>query len=181
MKLLSRVRLFATPWTEASQAPPSMGFSRQEYWTGLPFPSPEDLPNSGIKPGSPALQADTLLSKPIGASLVAQRVKQLPAMREAPRSLIYFNLFAPSIGLLACLLHLLQSCLTLCDFMNCNPPGFSVHVIFQARILEWVAMPFSRGSSRPRARTHISGVSCICRWFLYHWCHLGSPNQLVTL
>ena len=150
MKLLSRVRLFATPWTEASQAPPSMGFSRQEYWSGLPFPSPEDLPNSGIEPGSPALQADTLLSKPIGASLVAQRVKQLPAMREAPRSLIYFNLFAPSIGLLACLLHLLQSCLTLCDFMNCNPPGFSIHVIFQARILEWVAMPFSRGSSRPR-------------------------------
>ena len=50
----------ATPWTVAHQAPLSMGFSRQEYWSGLPFPSPGDLPNPGIKPGSPALQADSL-------------------------------------------------------------------------------------------------------------------------
>ena len=56
-KLLSRIRLFATPWTVAYQAPPSMGFSRQEYW---PFPSPGDLPDSGIEPGSPALEADAL-------------------------------------------------------------------------------------------------------------------------
>ena len=54
------VRLFVTPWTVAYQAPPSMGFSRQEYWSGLPFPSPGDLPNPGIEPRSPALQADTL-------------------------------------------------------------------------------------------------------------------------
>ena len=47
-------------WTVACQAPLSMGFSRQEYWSGLPFPSPEDLPNQGIKPGSPELQADSL-------------------------------------------------------------------------------------------------------------------------
>ena len=53
-----------TPWTIAYQATPSMGFSRQEYWSGLPFPSPGDLPNSGIKPRSPALQADTLSSEP---------------------------------------------------------------------------------------------------------------------
>ena len=53
-----------TPWTVAYQAPLSMGFSRQEYWSGLPFPSPGDLPNPGIKPGSPALQADTLTSEP---------------------------------------------------------------------------------------------------------------------
>ena len=57
MKLLSRVRLFATPWTVAYQVPPSMGFSRQEYWSGLPFPSPGDLPDLGSEPGSPALQA----------------------------------------------------------------------------------------------------------------------------
>ena len=50
VKSLSRVRLFATPWTVSHQAPPSMGFSRQEYWSGLPFPSPGDLPNPGIKP-----------------------------------------------------------------------------------------------------------------------------------
>ena len=54
----------ATPWTEAYQAPPSMGFSRQEYWSGLPFPSPGDLPDLGIKPRSPAFQADTLTSEP---------------------------------------------------------------------------------------------------------------------
>ena len=64
VKLLSRVRLFATPWTVAYQAPPSMGFSRQEYWSGLPFPSPGDLPYPGIKPGSPAFQADALTSEP---------------------------------------------------------------------------------------------------------------------
>ena len=51
----SRVRLFATPRTVAYQALPSMGFSRQEYWSGLPFPSPEDLPDAGIEPRSPAL------------------------------------------------------------------------------------------------------------------------------
>ena len=64
----------------------------------MPFPPPGDLPNPGIEPGSPAFQADTLLSKPIGASLVAQRVKQLPAMREAPRSLIYLIINAFSLS-----------------------------------------------------------------------------------
>ena len=63
VKLLSRVRLFATPWTIAYQAPSSMGFSRQEYWSGLPFPSPGDLPYPGIEPRSPALWADALSSK----------------------------------------------------------------------------------------------------------------------
>ena len=66
VKLLSRVWLFATPWTVAHQAPPSMRFSRQEYWNGLPFPSPGDLPDPGIEPRSPALQADTLISEPPG-------------------------------------------------------------------------------------------------------------------
>ena len=60
MKLLSHVQLFATPWTIAYQAPLSMEFSRQEYWNGLPFPSPGDLPEPGIEPGSPALQTDTV-------------------------------------------------------------------------------------------------------------------------
>ena len=66
MKSLSRVRLFATPWTVAYQAPPSMEFSRQEYWSGVPFPSPGDVPHPGIEPGSPALQADALTSEPPG-------------------------------------------------------------------------------------------------------------------
>ena len=66
VKSLSRVRLFATPWTVARQPPLSMGFSRQEYWSGLPFPFPGDLPNPGIEPGSPALLADALSSEPPG-------------------------------------------------------------------------------------------------------------------
>ena len=66
VKSLSRAQLFATSWTIAYQAPQSMGFSRQEYWSGLPFPSPGDLPNPGIEPGSPALQTDALLSAPLG-------------------------------------------------------------------------------------------------------------------
>ena len=66
VKSLSRVRLFATPWTVAYQAPPSVGFSRQEYWSGLPFPSPGDLPDPGIEPRSPALQAEALTSEPPG-------------------------------------------------------------------------------------------------------------------
>ena len=63
---LSPVQLFATPWTVAHQAPPSVGFSRQEYRSGLPFPSPGDLPDPGIEPGSPALQTDALPSEPPG-------------------------------------------------------------------------------------------------------------------
>ena len=66
VKLHSCVRLFATTWTVAYQAPPTMEFSRQEDWSGLPFPSPEDLPNPGIKLGSPTLQADALPSEPPG-------------------------------------------------------------------------------------------------------------------
>ena len=69
VKLLSSVRLFVTPWIVAYQAPPSMGFSRHEYWSGLPFPSPGDLPDPRIEPWSPALQADTLTSEPPGKSL----------------------------------------------------------------------------------------------------------------
>ena len=64
VKSLSRVQLFVTPWTVAHQAPPSMGFSRQEYWSGLPFPFPGDLPDPGIEPGPPTLQADALPSEP---------------------------------------------------------------------------------------------------------------------
>ena len=67
---LSHVQLFATPWTSACQAPLSMGFSRQEYWNGLPFPPPGDLPDPGIEPGSPALQADSLPAEVPGKPLL---------------------------------------------------------------------------------------------------------------
>ena len=68
VKSPSHVRLLATPWPIAHQAPLSMEFSRQEYWSGLPFPSPGDLPDPGIKPWSLTLQADSLLSEPPGKS-----------------------------------------------------------------------------------------------------------------
>ena len=66
---LSRVRLFATPWTIARQAPLSMGFPREEYWSELPFPSPGDLPDPEIKPSSPALAGGFFTTEPPGKPL----------------------------------------------------------------------------------------------------------------
>ena len=71
--MLSHVQLFATPWTVAHQAPLSMGFSRQEYHNGLPFPPPGDLPNPGIKAESPALQADSLPLSHLGSPFLEAR------------------------------------------------------------------------------------------------------------
>ena len=85
MKSLSRVRLFATPWTVAYQASPSRGFSRQEYWSGLPFPSPEGLPDPGIEPRSPALEADALTYEPpgkLGKRLMREELVLLGKQRE---------------------------------------------------------------------------------------------------
>ena len=73
----SRVRLFATPWTVSHQAPLSMGFSRQEYWDGLPFPSRGNLPDPGLKPGSPVLQGDSLLAKAPGKPSLAETLPQI--------------------------------------------------------------------------------------------------------
>ena len=75
VKSLTRVQLFVILWTVGHQAPPSMGFPRQEYWSGLPFSSPGDLPDPGIKPGSPSLQVDALTSEPPGVPM--GRLKQL--------------------------------------------------------------------------------------------------------
>ena len=74
MRSLSHVQLFATPWTVAYQAPQYMGFSRQEYWSVLLFPSPGDLPDPRMEPGSPTLQADSLLSEPLGKPIVSVAV-----------------------------------------------------------------------------------------------------------
>ena len=118
VKSLSRVWLFATPWTVAYQASQSMEFSRQEYWSGLPFPSPGNLANPGIELGSPALQADALLSEPPGK---------------------------PKIFLWATFWW-----------------GWGR----AARILEWIAIPFSRGSSRPRDWIRVSRIvgRCFTVW-----------------
>ena len=95
--------------------PGPMGFSRPEYWSGLPFPSPGDLPKPGIEPMSPAWQEDSLSLNYLGSPLLLSAA--------AAKSL--------------------QSCPTLCDPMDCSLPGSSVHGIFQARVLEWGAIAFS--------------------------------------
>ena len=111
------------------QAPLSMGFSRQEYWSGYPFPSPGDLPDPGIKPGSPALQLDSLPTE----------------------------LQGKPVCVCVCMYVLVaQLCLTLCTPLDCSPPGSSVHGILQERILEWVVIPFSSRSSPPRNQTQVS-------------------------
>ena len=69
------------PWTVAHQAPPSMGFSRQEYWSGLPFPSPGDLPDPGIEPRSPTLQADSLPSEPPGKPIKETHLPNLSYLK----------------------------------------------------------------------------------------------------
>ena len=92
MKSLSTVQLFATLWTVAYQAPQSMGFSRQEYWSGVPFPSPGDLPNPGIEPRSRALQADALLSELPGKPLLMGAV-QIKWEKEIIRSSTHFSYF----------------------------------------------------------------------------------------
>ena len=120
VKSLSHVQLFAIPWTVAYQVPLSVEFSRQEYESELLFPSPGDLPDLGIGPRSPALAGGFFTIESPGK----------PDME-------YY------VGV--CLLS--HFSLTLCNPMNCNPPGFSIHGVLQARVLEWVAIPFSRGSS----------------------------------
>ena len=83
---LSRVRLFVTPWTVARQAPPSKGFSRQEIWNGLPFPSPGDPPDPGIKHRSPASQADSVLAEPSGNIQNFTSVLLLPQWTLSPHN-----------------------------------------------------------------------------------------------
>ena len=111
----------------------------QEYWRGYPIPSPADLPEPVIELGCPALQANSLPTEPSGK----------------PLSLHYCL-----DGMCVC--EVAQSCPTLCDPMDCSLTGSSVHGIFQARVLEWVAISFSRGSSPPRNRTPVSRIAGRC-------------------
>ena len=108
------------------------GFSRLEHWSGLPFPIPGDLPNTGIEPASPPWQT---------VYCIAGR---------------FFTVEAPVKPIVKVKVLATQSCLTFCDPVDHSPPISSVHGIFQARTLEWVAIFFSRGSFQPRDRIHIS-------------------------
>ena len=149
VKSPSRVRLFATPWTAASQAPPSMGFSRQEYWSGLPFPSPGDLPDSGIEPGSPTLQADAFLAL-ICLYLVVERV----------------TFFFSCMCVHAQLLGHVQLFETPRTVAHCSP-GTSVHGISQARIMgcHFLLQGIFPTQDRPR----VSCISCTAGGFFYCW------------
>ena len=120
---------FETPWTVAHQAPPSMGFPRQEYWSGLPFPSPCCFITS-VVPDSvrPHRRQPTRLPHPwdfpgkntgVGCHFLLQCMKVKSESEVA------------------------QSCPNLCNPMDCSLPGSSVHGIFQARVLEWGAIAFS--------------------------------------
>ena len=110
---LSRVQLFATPWTVALQAPLSMGFSRQEYWSRLPCPPPRDLPKQGIQARSPTLQADSLPFEPPG------KPNKAPAAAAAKSR---------------------QLCPTLCDPIDSSPPGSPVPRF--CRQEHWRGLPF---------------------------------------
>ena len=88
VKLLSRLQLFATPWTVDYQARPSMGFSRQEYWSGLPFPSPGDLHDPGIEPGSPIFQADALTSEPPGKAQECSNYRTIELISHASKVML---------------------------------------------------------------------------------------------
>ena len=115
-----------------------MGFSRQEYWSGSPSPPPGDLPHPWFRPTS-------LMSPALAGRFSTTRTT--------------WNNLSLRLKLVCA-----QPCPTLCDPMDCSLPGSSVPGIFQARILEWVAISYSQESSWPRDPTRIS---CIGRWISY--------------
>ena len=139
-----------TPWTAAHQLLCPRGFPRQEYWNGLPFPPPGDLPSPGIKPRPYILQADSSPAEPPGKppkwkgqSIIDISFHELESIIFNTCHVPWFQIFPmtnaspfsqPSY--LVCV-HA-QSFLSLCDPMDCNLPGSSVHGIFQARVLEWI-------------------------------------------
>ena len=132
VKSLGHVRLFATPWTAAYQAPPSMGFARQEYWSGLPFPSPVYESESEVAQSCPTL-SDPMDCSPPGSSV--HRIFQARALE--------WGAIAFSVSIPVATAKSLQSCPTLCDPIDGSPPGSPVPGILQARTLEWVAISFS--------------------------------------
>ena len=126
----------ATSWIVTCQVPLSMGLSREEYLSGLPFHSPWDLPDPRIKPTSPALASGFFTTEPPGDPDICYRM---------------IFIFRKSTFISLGEVKVSQPCLTLCNLMD-----YTVYGILQARILEWVAFSFPRGSSQPRDRTQIS-------------------------
>ena len=189
---ISRSAVFdsANPWTVAHQVPLSLEFFRQEYWSRLPFPSPGNLPHPGIEPGSPAMQMDSVPSDPPEKLLEFKVLHKWWCVYHTYSHVLYiyyittYTMIYIYIYILSCWLCA-QSCLTLCNPMDCSLPGSSIHGIFQARILEWVAISFCRGSTRPKDRTHLSCVSCLDRQILYHYTtwevHMNTISHLYCI
>ena len=153
----SRVRLCATPQTAAHQAPPPLGFSRQEHWSGLPFPSP--MHESEKWKWSRSVVSDSV--RPHGLqSTRLLRPWDFPGKSTGVGCHCLICPVFPRLLLLGCA----QSSLILCDHMGCSLPGSSVHGIFQARIVEHVAIFYSRGSSWPKTQTWVLQCKCLLHW-----------------
>ena len=133
------------------QSPLFMESSRQESWSGFPFPSPGDLPNPGIKPGSPALRADSLPPEPPGNPCNANATLNFGNKKGGRQ--------ASSRKSLPHVPKLINTPATLCNPIDWSPSGSSVHGILQARILEWVALSSSRRPSQLRGQIRVSCVS----------------------
>ena len=149
-----------------------------QTWSGLPCPSPGDLSNPGIEPMSPVWQVDPFNAEPSGKPRYFVTIGQFWNAESFP---LYTDLAKTRLtgcvidkGMSMAVFHLvkkmkllvIQSGLTLCEAMDCSLPGSSVHWIHQARILDYVAILFSRGSSWPRDR---EWVSCIAGRFFTTW------------
>ena len=141
MHACSIAKLYLTLCNPMDQAPLSMRFSRQEYWSGLPFPLPRDLSDPGIEPASPAWAGGVFTAEPPGKGHIQ--------IHTNTHMHIYIHTHTHThthtrvyVGMLV-----IQSCSALCNPIDCSSPGSSVHGILQALILERVAIPFSRGSS----------------------------------
>ena len=138
----SNVPLFTTPWTVACQAPLSMDFFQQEYWSGLPCPSSGDLPNPGIEPTSPAspeLQVNSLLPNHQRTPMFS--VKECLLWYFHVLKAFFHPIFTPlnptHVCMCVCVCVASHSVMSiLCNPMDCIPPGSSVHRTLQARILE---------------------------------------------
>ena len=175
---LSRVLLFITPWAVAHQAPRSMGFCRQEYWSGLPFPTPGDLLNPGVKPeslSSPALAgglfttSTTWKSESEGCSVVSNSLRpnglyspwDSPGQDTGVGSLSLLQGIFPTQGSNPGLLH-------------CRQILYQLSHKGSPRILEWVAYPFSR---KIFPTQELNWGLLHCRWILYQLSYLGSPKK----
>ena len=158
-KSLQSCRTLVSPWTVACQVPLSMGFSRQEYWSGLPCPPPGDLPNPETKPTDVTCPVLADVFFPTSATCCCRQVASVvsdsvrPHRRQPTRLPRPWDSPGKNTGvgchvLLQCRKvksenEVAQSCPTPSDPMDCSPPGSSVHGIFQARVLEWGAIAFS--------------------------------------